>query len=663
MKFQQNLQTHLSPEWRSQYIDYGSLKDMISDAVAHAPPADTLAYAEHLAKFKQKFFELCDKELEKIDIFYEAKLSEINHKYTVLKHELRLVKDMTRLSVILRSTMYVKSDRRSKMFDMTRILTRDEKHDFKAAFSEVYLNVILLRNYQILNHTGFRKILKKYDKRTRTKYGQEYFELNVDNAPFHTNVDTKTLLHKIEDIMTYNLEHGDRHKAMERLRVPPLADLSHPWTSFRTGFSFGALLVLAIMVVLSFTMTIIDVDVTTCVLLFRGPFTMILFLGLLSLNVYVWRFVGVNHVLIFELNPRNYLAAVQILELSVVFGCILSLLTLAFLHSQYLNTPPYVFSLAMPLIMITFLINPLRIFHYQSRMWLLRHLGRIACAPFFTVVFADFWLADQFNSLMALFVDYTHIICYYTTSFDWYHAKEGNTCDRNQRYFAIMRVLPAWFRFAQCLRRYQDDRTNAKKYLINAGKYSTTFFVVFFDFMRSNYADSFNSHWSNPFTYFWLIAATVSSSYGMAWDYLMDWGLFKKDCGPNKFLRRQLLYRPGFYYFLVVENFFLRFLWVFVFVLSESKMASKRIMAPIADILEAIRRFLWNFIRLENEHLYNCGKFRAVRDIAVTVLEQPLRGSDTSVSDSPKKSLKMWKKARKIGFENYSGKPLHVIKL
>lgn len=36
------------------------------------------------------------------------------------------------------------------------------------------------------------------------------------------------------------------------------------------------------------------------------------------------------------------------------------------------------------------------------------------------------------------------------------------------------------------------------------------------------------------------------------------------------------------------------------------------------------RRFVWNFFRLENEHLNNCGKFRAVRDISVA----PLHSSD-----------------------------------
>lgn len=35
---------------------------------------------------------------------------------------------------------------------------------------------------------------------------------------------------------------------------------------------------------------------------------------------------------------------------------------------------------------------------------------------------------------------------------------------------------------------------------------------------------------------------------------------------------------------------------------------------------------MWNFFRLENEHLNNCGKFRAVRDISVA----PIDSSDQS---------------------------------
>lgn len=37
--------------------------------------------------------------------------------------------------------------------------------------------------------------------------------------------------------------------------------------------------------------------------------------------------------------------------------------------------------------------------------------------------------------------------------------------------------------------------------------------------------------------------------------------------------------------------------------------------------LKFCRRFVWNFFRLENEHLNNCGKFRAVRDISVAPMD------------------------------------------
>lgn len=44
-------------------------------------------------------------------------------------------------------------------------------------------------------------------------------------------------------------------------------------------------------------------------------------------------------------------------------------------------------------------------------------------------------------------------------------------------------------------------------------------------------------------------------------------------------------------------------------------------MTSITAPLEVFRRFVWNFFRLENEHLNNCGKFRAVRDISIAPID------------------------------------------
>lgn len=43
----------------------------------------------------------------------------------------------------------------------------------------------------------------------------------------------------------------------------------------------------------------------------------------------------------------------------------------------------------------------------------------------------------------------------------------------------MVAMLPAWFRLAQCIRRYRDTK-EAFPHLANALKYSTSFFVVIF---------------------------------------------------------------------------------------------------------------------------------------------------------------------------------------
>lgn len=45
---------------------------------------------------------------------------------------------------------------------------------------------------------------------------------------------------------------------------------------------------------------------------------------------------------------------------------------------------------------------------------------------------------------------------------------------------SIVACLPAWWRFAQCVRRYFDEGRRANPHLLNAGKYSTVWLVVAF---------------------------------------------------------------------------------------------------------------------------------------------------------------------------------------
>lgn len=113
--------------------------------------------------------------------------------------------------------------------------------ELKLAFSEFYLGLILLQNYQTLNFTGFRKILKKHDKLLNMDYGAKWRMDQVESAHFYISKDIDRLIHDTESIVTQDIEGGDRQKAMKRLRVPPLNEQQSPWITFKVGIFSGNL--------------------------------------------------------------------------------------------------------------------------------------------------------------------------------------------------------------------------------------------------------------------------------------------------------------------------------------------------------------------------------------------------------------------------------------
>ena len=52
--------------------------------------------------------------------------------------------------------------------------------------------------------------------------------------------------------------------------------------------------------------------------MYRGWFLIVTMIGLLGINIYGWSKAGVNHILIFELNPRDHLSFIDLLKVYVV---------------------------------------------------------------------------------------------------------------------------------------------------------------------------------------------------------------------------------------------------------------------------------------------------------------------------------------------------------
>ncbi|XP_017778103.1 PREDICTED: xenotropic and polytropic retrovirus receptor 1-like [Nicrophorus vespilloides] len=624
MKFAEHLSAHITPEWRKQYISYEEMKALLYAAVEQAPSAEHVepeVLTRYFAKFDEKFFHYCDRELAKINTFYSEKLAEATRKSANLKSELSDAMEEE-----------YKGKQSSKNYSK-RILRRKnlparKMQELKLAFSEFYLSLILLQNYQNLNFTGFRKILKKHDKLLSSDVGTKFRINHVESSHFYMNKDIDKIIRETEGTVTNDLEGGDRQRAMKRLRVPPLGEQQSPWITFKVGLFSGSFVVLLIAVILSAIFNHKGDDWKIITRLYRGSFLIVEFLFLWGINIYGWRSSGVNHVLIFEMDPRNHLSEQHIIEMAAIFGVIWSISLLCFLYSAQLSIPAYLNPFILNCLMAAFLLNPTKTLRHEARFWALRVLSRVLVTPFFYVTFAEFWMADQLNSMMTLFTDLQYFFCFYITNTNWFEAKDIDYCiNKFIPLRSIMAALPAWFRFAQCLRRYRDTR-EAFPHLANAAKYSTSFFVIIFSTLFTIYSDRYTSMFENPFFYLWLTSSLLSSCYAYTWDIRLDWGLFDSKAGDNKFLREEIVYPSTyFYYFGIVEDLLLRFSWAFSMSLTELGYIHAELMITILAPLEVFRRFIWNFFRLENEHLNNCGKFRAVRDISVA----PLDCSDQSV--------------------------------
>uniref|UniRef100_A0A8C6EBT0 Solute carrier family 53 member 1 n=1 Tax=Moschus moschiferus TaxID=68415 RepID=A0A8C6EBT0_MOSMO len=576
MKFAEHLSAHITPEWRKQYIQYEAFKDMLYSAQDQAPSVEVTdedTVKRYFAKFEEKFFQTCEKELAKINTFYSEKLAEAQRRFATLQNELQSSLDAQKESTGVTTLR----QRRKPVFHLSheeRVQHRNIK-DLKLAFSEFYLSLILLQNYQNLNFTGFRKILKKHDKILETSRGADWRVAHVEVAPFYTCKKINQLISETEAVVTNELEDGDRQKAMKRLRVPPLgaAQPAPAWTTFRVGLFCGIFIVLNVTLVLAAIFKLeTGRNIWPLIRIYRGGFLLIEFLFLLGINTYGWRQAGVNHVLIFELNPRSNLSHQHLFEIAGFLGILWCLSLLACFFAPISVIPTYVYPLALYGFMVFFLINPTKTFYYKSRFWLLKLLFRVFTAPFHKVGFADFWLADQLNSLSVILMDLEYMICFYSFELKW-EESEG--------------LLP------------KDSEEQ---------RHSDT--MVFF--------------------YLWIVFCIISSCYTLIWDLKMDWGLFDKNAGENTFLREEIVYpQKAYYYSAIIEDVILRFAWTIQISITSmtSLPHSGDIIATVFAPLEVFRRFVWNFFRLENEHLNNCGEFRAVRDISVA----PLNADDQTL--------------------------------
>ncbi|KAG6712983.1 hypothetical protein I3843_05G120000 [Carya illinoinensis] len=159
----------------------------------------------------------------------------------------------------------------------------------------------------------------------------------------------------------------------------------------------------------------------------------------------------------------------------------------------------------------------------------------------------------------------------------------------------------------QCLRRLCEEQDAMQGY--NGLKYFLT--IVAVCMRTASSLDKKSSGWK---TLAWVFSA-IASIISTYWDLVFDWGLLQRQ-SKNRWLRDKLLIpHKSVYFGAMVLNVLLRFAWLRTVLGFELSFLHPESLITILASLEIIRRGIWNFFRLENEHLNNVGKYRAFKSV------------------------------------------------
>ncbi|KAJ4838228.1 Acid phosphatase pho1 [Turnera subulata] len=492
----------------------------------------------------------------------------------------------------------------------------------RGAFVELYKGLGLLKTYSSLNMVAFTKILKKFDKVSNQQASASYLKV-VKRSHFISSDKVVRLMDDVESIFTKHFASNDRKKAMKFLR-PQQQKESHMVTFFVglfTGCFVSLFSVYAILAHLAgiFKPNVERSYVETVYPVFSVFALLSLHLFMYGCNLFMWKGTRINYNFIFEFQPntslkyRDAFLICTTFMTSVVGAMVIHLLLRASGFSpSHVDAIPGI----LLIIFLALLICPFDIFYRPTRYCFIRVIRNIICSPFYKVLMVDFFMADQLTSQIPLLRHMESTACYFLAGSFRTHRYE--TCNSGRLYRELAYVisfLPYYWRAMQCARRWFDE--SDLNHLANMGKYVSAMVAAG---ARLTYARQEDHLWFGIV----LFTSLFATIYQLYWDFVKDWGLLNSK-SKNKWLRDDLILKnKSIYYISIALNVILRVAWVETVMRFRFTMVESRMLDFFLASLEVIRRGHWNFYRLENEHLNNVGKFRAVKTVPL-----PFREADS----------------------------------
>ncbi|CAF1925435.1 hypothetical protein Bca4012_070506 [Brassica carinata] len=484
------------------------------------------------------------------------------------------------------------------------------------AFSVFYQKLRLLKSYSFLNVKAVSKILKKYDKITSRDATKPYMKM-VDSSYLGSSDEVVRLMEHVEATFIKHFANANRSKGMNILR--PKAKRERHRLTFSTGFSAGCIfsLIVALAAIIR-TRNLLQEEgqaqyMDTMFPLYSLFGFIVLHIIMFAGNIYYWRRYKVNYSFIFGFKEGTELGYRQVLLVAFSTGVLALLCVLANLDMEVdpVTKDYQAFTELLPLILLlgifAVLVMPFNFFYRSNRIFFLTCLLHCMAAPLYKVTLPDFFLGDQLTSQVQALRSIEFYICYYGWG-DFRHR--NNTCNKSGAYkgfFFIVAVIPYVSRLLQCLRRLFEEENPEQGW--NGLKYFLTIVAIC---LRTAYSIQQGQ-------IAWRVLAAISSAaaaiFCTYWDFIHDWGLLKRT-SKNRWLRDKLLIPQKKVYFIaMILNVLLRFAWIQTVMDFNFSFMHKQTMVAVVASLEIIRRGIWNFFRLENEHLNNVGKYRAFKSV------------------------------------------------
>ncbi|XP_009111779.1 phosphate transporter PHO1 homolog 9 [Brassica rapa] len=491
------------------------------------------------------------------------------------------------------------------------------------AFVEFYQKLRFLKSYCFLNQLAFSKILKKYDKTTSRNTSKPYLN-TVDHSYLGSCDEVSRLMSRVEATFIKHFANGNHRDGMKSLR--PKTKREKHRVTYCLGFLSGCAAALAISIAVVVHIRGIAKSEGRHQYM-ENIFPLYSLLGFVAVhlfmfagNIYFWSRYRVNYPFIFGFEHGTDLGYREVLLVGaglavLTFGGVLSNLDMEMdPRTKSFSVITELVPLALLFCLLTVSFCPFDIIYRASRYFFIGSVIRCVLSPLYKVILPDFFLADQLTSQVQAFRSLLFYVCYYGWAGDF--KKRTHECYESEIYkklYLVVAIVPYWFRFAQCIRRLVEEKD--KNQGLNALKYLSTILAVatrtIFEMQKGRYLLTVA-----------VATSTIATLFNTYWDIFMDWGLMNPN-SKNPWLRDKLLIPHKSTYFIVmVVNVVLRLAWMqTVLGIREAPFLHKRALVAVVAILEIIRRGIWNFFRLENEHLNNVGKYRAFKSVPLPFQE------------------------------------------